>query len=103
MWPSAVESRDIARRLGVDLARFDKDAARACRDGQTRDMLMFKNLGQGVVPVFWINGRPLSGAQPVDAFRTMIVDEQQKAEADRKRGGKPATYYDRITAAGVKP
>jgi protein-disulfide isomerase len=95
-WPDASESRGIARDLGVDITRFDLDLA-ACKTGQTRDQALFKQLGQAAVPVFWINGHPLEGAMPIADFRTVIDAETKKALADRKKGGKPATYYDRIT------
>ncbi|MBA3540846.1 MAG: thioredoxin domain-containing protein [Deltaproteobacteria bacterium] len=101
-WPDAAASRDVARKIGVDLVRFDKDVARACRDGQARDVAMFAKLGQSAVPMFWINGRPLSGAQPIEQFRTIIETEKLKAEADRTKGGKPATYYDRVINAALK-
>jgi predicted DsbA family dithiol-disulfide isomerase len=56
-------------------------------------------LGQRGVPAFWINGRHLSGAQPIESFRKLIDEEREKWKADKAKGGKLATYYDRITNA----
>jgi protein-disulfide isomerase len=96
-WPDASESRGIARDLGLDITRFDTDVAGSCKTGLTRDQALFKQLGQAAVPVFWINGHPLEGAMPATDFQAVIDAETKKALADRKKGGKPATYYDRIT------
>ncbi len=90
------ELRELARGLRMDLKLYDKDFV-SCTAAVTRDIAMFKNLGQGAVPVFWINGRPLSGAQPIEEFRKMIDEEKTAAAADKARGGKPADYYDRVT------
>jgi len=90
------ELRELARGLRMDLKLYDKDVV-TCTAALVRDVAMFKNLGQGAVPVFWINGRPLSGAQPIEEFRKMIDEEKAAAAADKARGGKAADYYDRVT------
>ncbi|MDX2092093.1 MAG: thioredoxin domain-containing protein [Kofleriaceae bacterium] len=95
-----IELREIARALRLNLAQYDHDLA-GCKAGQTRDIAMFSKLGQNAVPVFWINGRPLSGAQQIESFRKIIDEELEKAKQDRTRGGKASDYYDRITANGA--
>lgn len=101
-WPDATGARDIAKKIGVDMKLFDQHVVRVCTTGKTRDVKMFQALGQGAVPVFWINGRPLSGAQPIGSFKTIIDDEIQKAAADKGRGGQAATYYQRaVIKVGV--
>ena len=95
-----VESREIARALRLDLRAYDRDLA-TCTAAATRDQAQLARLGQSGVPMFWINGRPLSGAQGIEAFRALIEEELAKAKADRARGGKAADYYDRIVKSGV--
>ena len=91
-----VELRELARALRFDLKQYDQDFA-TCKAAQTRDRTMLDKLGQGGVPAFWINGRHLSGAQPIESFRKVIDEEREKWKADKAKGGKAATYYDRIT------
>ncbi len=100
VWFDAAQSRELAKSLGVDLAKFDKDVAGSCKTGVASDQKLFQRLGQSATPTFWINGRPLSGAQPIDAFRKIIDDERQKVAADRKAGNRTATFYDRVVVKG---
>lgn len=98
---SPTELHDVASGLRLDLKQFDADVAGLCTTNVARDIAMFKKLGQGGVPVFWINGRPVEGAQPEESFRAVIDEEITKAKADRAKGGKAASYYERITAGGA--
>ena len=40
-----------------------------------------EKVGNRGTPGFFINGRPLSGAKPVDAFRAIIDEELKKQES----------------------
>lgn len=91
-----VELRELARALRFDLKQYDQDFV-TCKTAQTRDRPMLDKLGQRGVPGFWINGRNLSGAQPIESFRKVIDEEREKWKADKAKGGNAATYYDRIT------
>lgn len=91
------ELREIARALRLDLKEYDRDLV-TCTAAQARDRGVLDKLGQRGVPAFWINGRYLSGAQPIESFRVLVEEEREKWKADKAAGGKPATYYDRITA-----
>lgn len=93
----AVELRELVRSLRLDLKDYDRDFA-TCTAAEPRDHAMLQKLGQRGVPMFWINGRPLSGAQPIENFRSLIDEEREKWKADKAKGGKAATYYERITA-----
>jgi protein-disulfide isomerase len=96
------EAREIARSLHLDLKQYDQDVV-TCTAALTRDAAMFKNLGQNGVPGFWINGRPLSGAQPLESFKRVIDEELVKAKSDQASGGKPADYYERVTREKPNP
>jgi protein-disulfide isomerase len=69
-----------ARSVGVDGAKFDR-----CLDSEEKKPLVEKNKKAGEdagvtgTPAFFINGRPISGAQPLEAF-TAIVDQELKAK-----------------------
>lgn len=90
-----LELRELARALRLDLKQYDQDLA-TCKAGLARDTPVLSRLGLHGVPGFWINGRPLTGAQPIESFRKVIDEERQKWKADKARGGKASTYYERL-------
>ena len=69
-----------ARQLGLDGAKFDR-----CLDSSEKAGLVEKNrkageeAGVSGTPAFFINGHPISGAQPLDAF-VAIVDQELKGK-----------------------
>ncbi|HRE88252.1 MAG TPA: thioredoxin domain-containing protein [Myxococcota bacterium] len=75
----ALEDADLERRareVGLDLARFQadlKDPATAER--VERDIKIANAVGATGTPTFFINGRPLRGAQPIESFRKLIDEE----------------------------
>jgi len=54
-------------------------------------------------PHFFINGRRLSGAQPVDAFRKVIDEELAKARALVERGTPRAKVYAELSKDAASP
>ena len=67
----------------------------------TADQDLARQLGASGTPSFFINGRNLRGAQPVEAFRTAIDRARTEAQ-ERVRGGTPAArVYDALTADGA--
>ena len=54
-------------------------------------------------PHFFINGRRLTGAQPLDAFRKLIDEELAKARAMTEHGTPRANLYAELTKAGQGP
>ena len=67
-----------AAQLGLDLEKYKKDLDSAALkkriDGDTSQA---RQLGATGTPAFFINGRFLSGAQPIDSFKRLI-DEMLK-------------------------
>jgi len=65
-----------AKALGLDTARFDR-----CLDSDEKAAALAKDKADGEAagvsgtPAFFVNGRLLSGAQPVEAFRQIIDAE----------------------------
>jgi protein-disulfide isomerase len=68
--------RRYAERVGLDISRFEKCMGdRVHRVTVQRDVDDGFRLGIAATPTFFINGRPLSGAQPMDAFVRVIEEE----------------------------
>jgi protein-disulfide isomerase len=94
--------RDLAREIGLDMARYDVDIGPTCRTIVDRDQRALSAIGMRGTPCFYINGRYLSGAQPTATFSAIIDEELAKAEAAAKQGIKPAKYYETIVRDGQK-
>jgi protein-disulfide isomerase len=72
--------RGIARRLGLDLARFEADRRDPALRAQVRSEYGFgQAIGVSGTPAFLINGTPFFGDQPLKAFVAAI----EKARAER--------------------
>lgn len=73
----------IADETGLDRAKFDECVKIAkFDDGIDRDMAAAAEVGVNGTPAFFINGRMLSGAQPLDAFKAAIDAELAAAAAN---------------------
>jgi protein-disulfide isomerase len=77
--PGDLSKTDLAKRaadLGLDSAAFE-----ACMTANKHETLIKTNYDDGAAlgvtgtPAFFINGRMLVGAQPIDQFRAIINDE----------------------------
>lgn len=65
--------RDIARSIGLDLARFDTDrASAATRTAVLRDQQEATSMGITGTPAFIVGDTPIVGAQPYEAFKQAI-------------------------------
>jgi protein-disulfide isomerase len=72
----------LAADLGLDAKRFRTDmASSAVAKLIEQDQAVAANFGASGTPAFFINGRPLMGAQPIDAFVHVIDEELAKAQA----------------------
>lgn len=70
----------IAVKLGLDKAAFQSCMESGeFRDAVQRDMQYAFTLGASSTPSFFINGVPLSGAQPLGAFTSVIEAELARA------------------------
>jgi protein-disulfide isomerase len=98
----AAYMRELAAGLGLDMGRYDTDIGPTCRSVIDADQAALAAIGQRGTPTFYINGRYLSGAQPIEVFAAIIDEELAKAEAAFKRGTKPAKYYEGIVRDGKK-
>jgi protein-disulfide isomerase len=69
-----------ARDSGVDPDAFSqKVAARTGAEKVARDHALAKQVGVGGTPQFFVNGKPIKGAQPIETFDAMIRLELRHA------------------------
>ncbi len=88
---------EMAQAIGLDGAAFgecvasQRHGARIAADQRTA-----VSLGARGTPAFFVNGRYLSGAQPLTSFTTLIDEELAKAKRSRVARG---SYYDDVVVA----
>ena len=93
----------LATELGLDMAKFaealdtEKFAAQIAAEQK-----LAVSLGARGTPAFFINGRKLSGAQPVANFRALIDEELAKADALLAKGIAPEALYEEIIRDGAE-
>jgi protein-disulfide isomerase len=94
-----------AKELGLDVGRF-----KAALDSGKYTKKVEEDSAQGMAagangtPTFFINGREFVGAQPFEAFKTVIDEELKKADGLLAKGIKPENVYAELQkAAGSAP
>jgi len=100
---SREDLENYGRQLGLDAA-----GVRAALDQNTHDAVinadhaLAQQLGVDGTPCFYVNGRRLSGARPVEAFVPLIDEVRRSAEeALRTAGTTRANLYERLIANGA--
>lgn len=93
----------FARKAGIDRRRMVADMKGACTTWLRTNEAMFRKLSTLATPTFFINGRHLSGAQPIDRFEALIDEELAKARARVQQGTPRAEYYDRAVVDEGQP
>jgi protein-disulfide isomerase len=112
LWTKAFDARDFSERnllaigkaAGIDPAVMSADMhGTACKVELARDIAELTRLGQTGTPTFWINGRIVVGAQPIETFEALIETERRKAELEMADSGVALdAYYDaEILAKGL--
>ena len=81
----------FAKEIGLNEAQFKTDM-KECQQVTQKDMRDLQQLGVGATPSFFINGRFISGAVPIDNF-SAIIDEELKKANERVQQGTPAAQY----------
>jgi protein-disulfide isomerase len=75
------ELKSYAKEVGLNSASFDQCFTSGKYKGLVqKDLAEGAQLGLTGTPTFFINGREMSGAQPVDAFATIIDEELNQAK-----------------------
>jgi protein-disulfide isomerase len=76
--------KPLAQQAGLDLERFDQCVASARYQAVVqKDVEEGLRLGVNGTPAFFINGRMLSGAQPIESFVRIIEDELARKAAPK--------------------
>jgi protein-disulfide isomerase len=91
-----------ATDLGLDLPRFEADRAGSAVAALAQAGALADKLGVRGTPSFFINGRRLVGAQPIEAFRAILDERLTAARALVATGVRPEDVYARTTAGGAE-
>ncbi|MBL9104493.1 MAG: thioredoxin domain-containing protein [Myxococcales bacterium] len=91
------------REVGLDMDRVYADVE-ALKWGTAvqRDLRQGRRLGVTGTPAYFINGRYLSGAKPIEVLREMIDKELELAEGWRQKGVAADKIYAHATANGYR-
>lgn len=82
-----------AQELGLNIEKFKADMKGECMQLVQNDMRHLQALGVSATPGFFVNGRFLSGAMPVENFSALIDEELKKANERIQQGTPQAQYY----------
>jgi protein-disulfide isomerase len=85
---------DYAKDVGIDPKTLAKDLDSLDFGPEVRrDMRQARRLGVTSTPTFFINGRAISGAQPVDEMSVIVDQELELAQQWLSEGVAPADLY----------
>ena len=100
-WHTATHLAALAKRAKLDMKRYARDVDGVCVQEIKDEQASMAKLGVSATPTFFINGRYLAGALPIDKFSALIDEELAKATAAIKQGAKADHYYEQeIVAKG---
>ncbi|MEO7093009.1 MAG: DsbA family protein [Polyangiales bacterium] len=93
----------FAQELGLNVDKFKSDMKGECQQLVQKDMKDLSQLGVGATPSFFINGRFISGAVPIENFSAVIDEELKKANERVQQGTPGSEYYNQwVIAKGQK-
>ena len=86
----------IAGEVGLNMTKFKADMEGDCKKIIRDDQQQMASVGVGGTPAFFVNGRFLSGARPIEQFKALIDEELKKAnERIGKEGTTAGNYYQK--------
>jgi len=92
----------IAKEAGLNMDKFKSDLNGACVKSIQEEQQKLAAVGVRGTPAFYINGRYLSGAQPVENFKRIIDEELKKANDAIAKGMKAEDYYGEVVLKNGK-
>ena len=93
----------LAKELKLNVPKFKADMdSEACKQQLSDNKALLSKVGVRGTPGFFVNGRYLVGAQPIEKFKSVIDEEVKKADEALKNGAKLQDYYATIVANGKK-
>jgi protein-disulfide isomerase len=93
----------IARAAKLDLTRVGRALKKTQNPSIDRDQLLADDFEARGTPHFFINGKRLSGAQPVENFIALIEPELARAKALVESGVARSAVYDKILERAEGP
>ncbi|MBK7860231.1 MAG: thioredoxin domain-containing protein [Archangiaceae bacterium] len=91
-----------AQEIGLNLEKWKTDRnAQSVSDQISHDQGQAASLGANGTPAFFINGRKLSGAQPIDRFKALIDEEVGKAQSLVNQGTPAKEVYAKTIERGM--
>jgi protein-disulfide isomerase len=96
---TAADLEKYAKELGLDGAKV-KSAVETKKHDKTiqADQALASEVGARGTPTFFINGRPLRGAQPIEEFKKVIDDELTRVEKLKAKKVPAAAVYATLMA-----
>jgi protein-disulfide isomerase len=92
-----------AKEIGLDMSKYTTAMdTHKFKDRIAKDSADAEKYGARGTPNFFINGRNLRGAQPLEAFKASIDEEIKKAEEKLKSGVSRANLYAELTKGGLE-
>ncbi|MHC5022036.1 MAG: DsbA family protein, partial [Planctomycetota bacterium] len=103
----ALEDSDLRRyatQLGLDVAKVSSALGGTSHDAViSRSQELAEALDARGTPNFFINGRNLRGAQPLDKFKSIVDEELRRADALLAAGTAPDRLYQELIKNGKSP
>ncbi len=92
-----------ASKSGLDTETMRRDL-QALRYGPevARDLRLGRRLGVSSTPTFFVNGRMITGAQPLEEFEVLVEEELVLAEQWRREGVAPEDLYAHAIRDGYR-
>ena len=91
-----------AQEIGLDMGKYKAAMdSHKFKDRIKQDSDDAEKFGARGTPNFFINGRNLRGAQPLEAFKSAIDEEMKKADEKLKSGVSRANLYAELTKGGL--
>jgi len=92
-----------AQELQLDVNKFKADMKGECQAIVAKDQKDLQTLLVASTPAFFINGRFISGAVPIENFMAIVDEELKKANEKVAQGTPAAAYYQTwVVEKGLK-
>jgi protein-disulfide isomerase len=85
-----------AQELGLNVDKFKADMKGECQQLLQKDQRDLAAFGVGSTPSFFINGRYMVGAAPLENFTALVDEELKKANEKIQAGTPAASYYEQV-------
>ncbi len=90
-----------AAQIGLDVPRFRADLAGEAATRLEVDQATASSVRVTATPVFFVNGRMLTGNLPFERFKAIIDEELRVVDALLARGVEPRDLYNELTKDGI--